>query len=142
MKQIFVEFVRNAIDDTLTQQVKSYLLEEEEKEEEVIERFARMLNNEIYKIANGEWLYETVNKHEVIYSLMYGETYIRGKAIEDQIITIKSEELEWSENKKQFIYVWGWPGPDFNLYTLENYGKAWAFSKEELVEFWDKRKAG
>lgn len=121
-------------------EVKSYLLEEEEKE--VVERFARMLNNEIYKIANGEWLYETVNNHEVIYSLMYGETHVNWKTTEDQIITIKTEELEWSESKKQFIYVWGWPGPDFNLYTLENYGKAWAFSKEELVEFWDKEKAG
>ena len=142
MKQIFVEFVRNAIDDTLTQQVKSYLLGEEEKEEEVIERLARMLNNEIYKIANGEWLYETVNNHEVIYSLMYGETHVNWRTTEEQIITIKTDELEWSESKKQFIYVWGWPGPDFNLYTLENYGKAWAFSKEELVEFWDKEKAG
>ena len=123
-------------------EVKSYLLGEEEKEEEVIERLARMLNNEIYKIANGEWLYETVNNHEVIYSLMYGETHVDWKTTEDQIITIKTEELEWSESKKQFIYVWGWPGPDFNLYTLENYGKAWAFSKEELVEFWDKEKAG
>ena len=121
-------------------EVKSYLLEEEEKE--VVERFARMLNNEIYKIANGEWLYETVNNHEVIYSLMYGETHVNWRTTEDQIITIKTEELEWSESKKQFIYVWGWPGPDFNLYTLENYGKAWAFSKEELVEFWDKEKAG
>ena len=117
-------------------EVKSYLLGEEEKEE-VIERLARMLNNEIYKIANGEWLYETVNNHEVIYSLMYGETHVDWRTTEDQIITIKTEELEWSESKKQFIYVWGWPGPDFNLYTAENYGKAWAFSKEELMEFWD-----
>ena len=122
-------------------EVKSYLLGEKEKEE-VIERLAGMLNNEIYKIANGEWLYETVNNHEVIYSLMYGETHVNWRTTEDQIITIKTDELEWSESKKQFIYVWGWPGPDFNLYTLENYGKAWAFSKEELVEFWDKEKAG
>lgn len=117
-------------------EVKSYLLEEKEKEE-VIERLAGMLNNEIYKIANGEWLYETVNNHEVIYSLMYGETHVNWRTTEDQIITIKTDELEWSESKKQFIYVWGWPGPDFNLYTLENYGKAWAFSKKELVGFWD-----
>lgn len=82
------------------------------------------------------FFYKAVMKHEVIYSLMYGETYIDGRATEDQIITIKTEELEWSESKNQFIYVWGWPGPDFNLYTLENYGKVWAFSKEELVEFW------
>ena len=122
-------------------EVRSYLLGEEE-EKRVIERLARMLNNEIYKIANGEWLYETVNNHEVIYSLMYGETHINWRTTEEQIITIKTEELEWSENKKQFIYIWGWPGPDFNLYTAKNYGKAWAFSKEELVKFWDKEKAG
>lgn len=85
------------------------------------------------------FFYKAVMKHEVIYSLMYGETYIDGRATEDQIITIKTEELKWSESKNQFIYIWGWPGPDFNLYTLENYGKAWAFSKEELVEFWDKK---
>lgn len=79
-------------------EVKSYHLGEEEKEE-VIERLARMLNNEIYKIANGEWLYETVNNHEVIYSLMYGETHVDWRTTEDQIITIKTEELEWSESK-------------------------------------------
>ena len=84
------------------------------------------------------FLYKAVMKHEVIYSLMYGETYIDGRTTEDQIVIIKTEKLEWSENKKQFIYVWGGPGPDYNIYTAENYGKAWAFSKEELVEFWDK----
>lgn len=83
------------------------------------------------------FLYKAVMEHEVIYSLMYGETYIDGRATEDQIIAIKTEDLDWSESKNQFIYVWGWPGPDFNLYTAENYGKAWAFSKEELMEFWD-----
>lgn len=118
------------------QEVKSYLLGEEEKEE-VIERLARMLNDEIYKIANGEWLYETVNKHEVIYSLMYGATHVDWRTTEDQIITIRTEELKWSEDKKEFYYIWGWPGPDYNTYAAENYGKAWAFSKEELVEFWD-----
>ena len=51
------------------------------------------------------FFYKAVMKHEVIYSLMYGETYIDGRATEDQIITIKTEELEWSESKNQFIYV-------------------------------------
>ena len=32
-----------------------------------------------------------------------------------------------------FVYVWGWPGPDFNVYSLADYGKTWAFTKEELI---------
>lgn len=91
------------------------------------------------------FFYKAVMSHEVIYSLKYGEINVDWETTEDQIITIKTEELGWLKSKDQFIYSWGypnWPERHFNLYTLENYGKAWAFSKEELVEFWNKEKAG
>lgn len=32
-----------------------------------------------------------------------------------------------------FTYVWGGPGPDYNVYSLADYGKTWAFTKEELI---------
>lgn len=85
------------------------------------------------------FLYKAVMKHEIIYSLIYGATHVDWRTTEDQIITIKTKKLEWSKDKKEFYYIWSWPGPpDYNTYTAENYGKTWAFSKEKLVEFWDK----
>ena len=30
------------------------------------------------------------------------------------------------------IFVWGWPGPDANIYRFEDYGVTWAFTKKEL----------
>jgi hypothetical protein len=31
------------------------------------------------------------------------------------------------------IYIWGWPGPDYNFYKFSDYGETWAFTKEELA---------
>jgi hypothetical protein len=32
-----------------------------------------------------------------------------------------------------FIYVWGWPGPDANIYEFKDYGKTWSFYKKDLI---------
>lgn len=83
------------------------------------------------------FLYKAVMKHEVIYSL-YGAIHVNWRTTENQIITIRTEELKWSKDKEEFYYIWGWSESDYNTYNAENYGKVWAFSKEKLMEFWNK----
>lgn len=66
-----------------------------------------------------------------IYITMYGMHKSK-----DRIIKIKNTEIykfvfNW-DNGPAFIYLWGWPGPDGNVYHIDDYGETWAFSKEEL----------
>jgi hypothetical protein len=49
-----------------------------------------------------------------------------------KVIFIKSDELKIQN--AGFLYMWGWPGPDFNFYRFDDYGKTWAFSRNELPE--------
>lgn len=79
--------------------------------------------------------YEKVMSHSEFYSLMYPD-YIKFLSTEKQIISIKTSSVRWNPTKTVFYYVWGWPGPDCNMYDNENYGKTWAFTKEELMEYW------
>ena len=81
-------------------------------------------------------LRDGVMSHDVIYSLMYSPTKASGESLDDQIIEIKTSQLRWSRDGKEFIYVWGYPGPDYNIYTLQTYGRGWAFTKNEIIEAW------
>ena len=69
-----------------------------------------------------------------IYAYMYCSSH-QGMG---DIIQIPKEDLKFFDSKKlrkyspYLIYVWGWPGPDYNTYYFQDYGKTWAFSKEEL----------
>ena len=75
---------------------------------------------------------------DCIYGYMYGQPYINvvsaGKTEKrpDEIIRIEKSALKLSKNNDCFIYVWGWPGPDYNTYWFSDYGKTWAFSEEEI----------
>ena len=51
------------------------------------------------------FLYKAVMKHEVIYSL-YGAIHVNWRTTENQIITIRTEELKWSKDKEEFYYIW------------------------------------
>lgn len=81
-------------------------------------------------------LYNTVMKHGRIFSLMYSPHLSNQMGIEEQIIRIFTSDLKWTYDKSQFMYVFGWPGPDFNVYTAETYGKGWAFTKQEIIKAW------
>ena len=83
-------------------------------------------------------LKEEVMKHDSIYSLMYSPTKVNFHSLEDQIIKIKTSELKWYKDEEGFIYVWGWPGPDYNSYERSTYGKGWAYTKEEILKEWSK----
>lgn len=73
-----------------------------------------------------------------IYGRMYGEEYIErfcnGNVIreKDKIIEIEKREVEFQPHHERIIWVWGWPGPDLNDYRFKDYGKTWAFNREEL----------
>lgn len=67
-----------------------------------------------------------------IYATMYGLP-----VTEDRVIKIKTKEIsyfvfDWDGKGPALIYLWGWPGPDGNVYLLSDYGKTWAFTKGEL----------
>ena len=80
-------------------------------------------------------VYDYVMENEYIYSFMYGHR-CKLHPIEKDIIQIPTKELKWSEDKTVFYYVWGFPGPDFNIYKKEDYLKTWALSKQGLIEAW------
>lgn len=75
--------------------------------------------------------YEEVMSHKSIWSTMYGNAYWKRLEYE-KLIEIETKKLSWFKDKTGFYYIWGWPGPDSNRYTKEDYGKSWAFTKEEL----------
>ena len=72
-----------------------------------------------------------------IYGYMYGTPY--GIAINDdgstryvpeKIIDIPKRLIK--KHDDCFAYIYGWPGPDINIYTFEDYGITWAFEKKEI----------
>ena len=72
-------------------------------------------------------------RSDVIYVTMYGQHKSR-----DKVICIKTKEIykfvfEWNTRGPAFLYIWGWPGPDYNAYLIDDYGETWAFTAEELM---------
>ena len=86
-------------------------------------------------MAKRKSLYDLVMSHDIIYSLMYAPYIVEWRSLEEQIIEIKTKELKWFEDHTGFIWVWGYPGPDANMYNLKDYGKSWAFTKDELMRY-------
>ena len=69
---------------------------------------------------------------------MYSPTRVNFLSLEEQIIKIETSELQWSEDEEKFIYIWGWPGPDYNIYSRDTYGKGWGYTKKEIIKEWSK----
>ena len=75
--------------------------------------------------------YFTDESIQEIWGTMYG-----GYSNTDECITtIPKKEFKLTRNADEFIYIWGWPGPDANFYKLSDYGKTWAFTREELPQY-------
>lgn len=81
-------------------------------------------------------LYDIVERHSKIWSFLYSPLRVPG-TIESQLVEIEVSKLEWARHHNTFFYVWGWPGPDYNMYTWDTYGKGWAFTKEEIIKAWE-----
>lgn len=86
-------------------------------------------------IITTENIYQEVMSHSEFYSLMY-PNFVNFYSVEEQIVPIKTSSVRWNPTKTLFYYIWGWPGPDYNMYDADNYGKTWAFTKEELLQYW------
>jgi len=78
-----------------------------------------------------EWYRNAQESEEDEY--IYAYMYLCGKRRRgDKIIKIHKSELSLTANKDAFIYVWGYPGPDYNVYKFSKYGIDWTFTREEL----------
>lgn len=73
-------------------------------------------------------------KIKAIYGYMYGHPFISTSdgMVKDKIIKIKKSDLIISSKRQTLFYVWGYPGPDYNAYKFSDYGKTWAFTREEI----------
>lgn len=78
------------------------------------------------------------NDNRPIYGYMYGYPYVYSVEKDgsywrkDRVIQIEKKKIELGRNKDCFIFVWGGPGPDFNIYRFPDYGITWAFSEDEI----------
>ena len=82
-----------------------------------------MTNNEIRRN-----FYSLTTK---FYGTMYGGPY--GESEWDEILEINKKYIKFCKNADAFYYVWGWPGPDVNLYYFKDYGITWAFNKNDFI---------
>lgn len=63
------------------------------------------------------------------YGRMYGTT-----SPNDEIVEIDKRKIKFTLNGDAFYFVWGWPGPDWNLYRFIDYGITWAFDMADFKE--------
>ena len=68
-----------------------------------------------------------------IYGYMYGQRS-KNISLKEDITYIPKDCLQTGKYEDCFIYVWGWPGPDANIYYFKDYGKTWSFCKEDLIK--------
>lgn len=86
-------------------------------------------------------LEESINKQKIISELIkanciWATMYGMDKS-KDKILKIKTKDIyryvdDWCGKGPALIYIWGWPGPDGNTYLFSDYGRTWAFTKEEM----------
>lgn len=81
-------------------------------------------------------LYYKVMLHDKIYSLMYCPYRIPSEPLEEQIREISVKSIKWSEDRTEFYYLWGMPGPDYNTYDATTYGRGWGFTKQKIIDSW------
>lgn len=88
-----------------------------------------MTKNEILKriqTAPSIWGYMYGKPYYVTNHYLLGQMYTL-----DEIIEIPTSLISgWGD--EGFCFVWGYPGPDYNVYLYKDYGKTWAFSKDEI----------
>lgn len=72
----------------------------------------------------------------VIYSRLYTGAIVNADetpAENNTIVEIETKKFRYhKDDEETAYYIWGWPGPDYNIYSKENYGKDWAFTKQEM----------
>lgn len=76
-------------------------------------------------------IYKNLKDIGGIYGYMYGR-HISDRPIDQDIIFISQKDLTIGKYADCFVYIWGWPGPDGNIYKFQDYGKTWSFNKNDL----------
>lgn len=89
----------------------------------------------ITKIMNKNKFFKYLkeNKFLYFYGYMYGHPYINTSKgyKKDKIIKIPIDDL-YKITDTGLIYIWGWPGPDCNIYDFSDYNITWSFYKENI----------
>lgn len=49
-----------------------------------------------------------------------------------EYLKLIKKNIQFCKDEDAFYYIWGWPGPDVNIYKFEDYGKTWAFRKRDF----------
>lgn len=62
-----------------------------------------------------------------IYGYMYGNP-----KCDKRVLFIKKNDLELSRYNDAFLYIWGFPEPDANIYLFKDYGITWAFNIDDI----------
>ena len=70
-------------------------------------------------------IYRKLESIDYIYGTMYG-----GRYYEDKVIKINKKSLHI--NSDNLVFIWGFPGPDYNIYRFKDYGKTWAFNETDF----------
>jgi hypothetical protein len=99
-------------------------------------------------VYTDEELLKRYKAADYIYGTMYGEridepNYIyrwvgreereeRDVKILNIRICSNNPTLVCKEGNYYLVWIWGGPGPDANIYYFSDYGRTWAFTKEEL----------
>lgn len=69
-----------------------------------------------------------IMNHEYIWGFMYGKPTVAVSSTKerpDELIRIKTDRL--SIYNDSVIYIWGGPGPDFNIYKFKDFKTTWCF---------------
>ena len=82
-------------------------------------------------MTNNEIRYKFYSPKTKFYGTMYGGQY--GESEWDKILEINKKDIKFCQNADAFYYIWGWPGPDANLYYFKDYGLTWAFNKNDFI---------
>lgn len=76
-------------------------------------------------------LFAKLRDDDILYCTAYGKTHA-----EDDILEWRKREIIYKPNDQscndRFAVIWGWPGPDYNIYKLSDYGKTWAFKMKDF----------
>ena len=69
--------------------------------------------------------------HATLYLTIWGRKFSI-----DEIIEVERNSLAYDVESGDdcFFYVWGMPGPSYNIYRFKDYGKTWAFCREDFIE--------
>jgi len=76
--------------------------------------------------------------HDTLFLLMYAQRNEKNYPnIEDVIISASvKDNIDFTTDGQGFVYIYGMFSGDYDYHDFDDYGKTWAFTKEELIDYW------